>query len=314
MIHLVEQDTRLQPILAFLRVQYMAFGAVNESSVAVTGTLNLSNLESAYKQAFPPCMMQMRERMKTTHHLKWDGRKQMGAFLKRAGLTMEDSMSWWKTNFTGSHVTPEKFEKEYAYAVRYLYGKEGNGHGYKPYTCMRMIMGEPPNERDGKIHGCPFKTMSEDQLTLMLRKLGISGTDLKVSARGRRDPSRSIRQPQLSADSSLTIWSVGPSGLWQETVELAKAENFQIACQKGFNARYGVEDTDVVTHPNDYYDKAMLLNEEKAARAANPAGASQSQSQAGGSQGSQGSSPMQGVANTQGGKLSAGLAQFANKA
>ena len=53
----------------------------------------------------------------------------------------------------GSHVTPDKFDKEYAYAVRYLYGKEGNGHGFRPFSCVRMIMGEPPNERDGKIHG-----------------------------------------------------------------------------------------------------------------------------------------------------------------
>ena len=68
---------------------------------------------------------------------------------------------------------------------------------------MRMIMGEPPNERDGKIHGCPMKTMNEEQLTVMLRRMGITGNDLR------------------------------------DTVEAKKNEHFQIACQKGFNARCG---------------------------------------------------------------------------
>jgi DNA primase large subunit len=79
----------------------------------------------------------------------------------------------------GSHVTPDKLDKEYAYAVRYLYGNEGNGHGFRPYSCVRMIMSEPPNERDGKIHGCPFKTMNEDQLNAMLRRMGLKGEALR---------------------------------------------------------------------------------------------------------------------------------------
>jgi len=228
-IHLVERDQRLVALLAFLREQYLAFGNLSQEATGVTGTLNLSNLEAASKQAFPPCMLQMKDRMKSHHHLKWEGRKQLGAFLKRAGLTMEDSMVWWKSSFTGSHVTPEKFDKEYSYALRYLYGKEGNGHGYKPYTCMRLIMGEPANEKIGVVHGCPFKILTEDQLTLMLRKLGVTDAPLR------------------------------------ETVELAKGEHFQLACQKSFHGRYKVEDDgDVVTHPNDYYDKAMALLEDKA--------------------------------------------------
>jgi DNA primase large subunit len=236
-IHLVEQDKRLVPLLRHLREQYLAFGDFKQEATGITGTLSLSNLEQAYKIAFPPCMLQMRERLKSHHHLKYDGRKQLGAFLKRAGLSVEDSLTFWKSSFMGSHVTPEKFDKEYAYAVRYLYGKEGNGHGFKPFSCVRMIMGEPPNERDGKIHGCPFKTMNEDQLNAMLRRLGVTGTALR------------------------------------ESVAAAKGEHFQIACQKSFNGRYGVEDDDVVVNPNDYFDKAMMLAEAKTKASAGSAAA-----------------------------------------
>ena len=91
-IHLVEADTRLVPLMNHLREQYLAFGDFKQDSVGITGTLSLSNLEQAYKQAFPPCMLQMRDRMKSHHHLKYDGRKQLGAFLKRAGLSVEDSL------------------------------------------------------------------------------------------------------------------------------------------------------------------------------------------------------------------------------
>ena len=232
-IHLVEQDSRLTPLLNHLREQYLAFGDFKTEGVGITGTLSLQNLEQAYKQAMPPCMMQMRERLKTHHHLKYEGRKQLGAFLKRAGLSVEDSLSFWKSSFLGSHVSPDKFDKEYAYAVRYLYGKEGNGHGFRPFSCVRMIMSEPPNERDGKVHGCPFKTMNEDQIAAMLRRLGVTGTNLRESA------------------------------------QLAKDEHFQIACQKSFNGRYNVEDEDVITNPNDYFDKAMALAEQAAHTAAN---------------------------------------------
>ena len=47
--------------------------------------------------------------------------------------------------------------------------------------------------------GCPFKTMNEDQLNAMLRRLGVTGTPLK------------------------------------ESLQLAKNEDFQIACHKSFN-------------------------------------------------------------------------------
>eukprot|EP01052_Picozoa_sp_SAG31_P019109 SAG31_NODE_1382_length_8579_cov_25.152830_5_plen_102_part_00 len=76
-----------------------------------------------------------------------------------------------------------------------------------------------------------------------------------------------------------------------------------------FCCRYGVEDTDIVTHPNDYFDKAMALAEEKAANAGNKQQQSQSQSQSSQSQ----SQPL-----SQGGSgaspVSQGLKAFANGA
>jgi hypothetical protein len=39
-------------------------------------------------------------------------------------LSLEEAMLFWKTEFC-KKIPAEKFEKEYAYAVRHAYGKEG---------------------------------------------------------------------------------------------------------------------------------------------------------------------------------------------
>ena len=229
-VHLVEADPRLVPLLTCLRQNYLAFGDFKGTKKIVQGSLNLDNLHDAAKGAFPPCMRNMYNHLKSTHHHKYEARKQYGLFLKRGGLPMQDSLVYWKSQFVGSHVTPDKFDKEYAYGVRYNYGKEGSGKGFSPFSCMRVIMSEPPNERDGKVHGCPFKSFGEDQLAAMMRQMGIKdGPKLK------------------------------------EILKLKKEEHLQIACSKSFEARYGIHPDDeentmeVVSHPNDYFDEAMKV-------------------------------------------------------
>jgi DNA primase large subunit len=73
------------------------------------------------------------------------------------------------------HYTPEKFEKEYAYAVRHAYGKEGKRVDYTPHTCMKCISSNPGA---GEHHGCPYKTFGEEGLRAALGGVATLGCQI----------------------------------------------------------------------------------------------------------------------------------------
>ena len=54
------------------------------------------------------------------------------------GLPLEEAMKFWRAEF-GPKVSGEKFDKEYAYNVRYNYAKEGKRTDYTPYSCKKII-------------------------------------------------------------------------------------------------------------------------------------------------------------------------------
>lgn len=109
---------------------------------APTGSdkVNLGDLDYHTQRSFPPCMKSLYQALKNHHHLKHYGRLQMGLFLKGIGLTMEESLLFWKNEFTKKHdIDGEKFEKNYAYNIRHSYGQEGKRNDYKPWNCNKTI-------------------------------------------------------------------------------------------------------------------------------------------------------------------------------
>jgi DNA primase large subunit len=172
-IELVKAYKYLPAILKDQRIQSMLLALSNHNAIdfniyevkapADSDKINLADLDYHARLSFPPCMKALHQMLKQQHHLKHYGRLQYGLFLKGVGLTMEESLTYWKREMTKKHdIDSEKFEKNYAYNIRHSYGAEGKRNDYRPYNCAKVInLTQPGN---GEYHGCPFKTFSEDNL------------------------------------------------------------------------------------------------------------------------------------------------------
>merc|ERR1719288_519773 len=71
----------------------------------------------------------------------------------------------------------DKFEKEYAYGIRYNYGKEGKKKNWQPWDCMRIIM---ENIGPGENHGCPFRHHESKTVRQRIESYGLKKDETDV--------------------------------------------------------------------------------------------------------------------------------------
>ena len=204
-------------------------GAAAKSGEQVSAAM----LPTLAKESFPLCMSVMMDALKRTHHLKHQGRQQLGLFLKGIGLPLEEAMRFWRTEMAA--VAPgDAFDKQYAYNIRHNYGKEGKRADYTPHSCIKVISGIPG---PGQVHGCPFRVLSEEDLRTSLGKLSLA------------DPMRI-----------------------EQAVTKAKEGHYQLACGKVWEGQHGCA-CDGINHPNQYYEQSRKVlvgeaEEEKVAKVA----------------------------------------------
>ena len=104
-----------------------------------------------------------------THHLFYDGREQLGRFLRGIGLGVEGALAFWQQQFTAK-LSVEKFTRQYAYYIRYLYGLEGRRVPLNALPCAAMMKMRPTGQQ---CHGCPFVYMQEGALEQLLRSMRV---------------------------------------------------------------------------------------------------------------------------------------------
>jgi len=203
---------------AFLKgIGTIYFGPDFSNNVA-QDTININDLDMLSQRSMPLCMQNMHKKLRENHHLKHSGRLTYGLFLKGIGLKLEDALRFWRSEFT-KMMPADKFDKEYAYGVRYNYGKEGKRTDYTPYACMKIIQSSPAT---GDHHGCPFRHFNKEQLTATLRKNGVGSGDIN------------------------------------ELNELVKNHHYQVACKRYYSFMHdGKEGDRVGTHPNSYFSESM---------------------------------------------------------
>lgn len=198
-------------------------------------TLAAEDLETVAYRSFPPCMFNMYRTLKQRHKLFHMGRLQLGLFLKGIGLSLNDSLQVWRSELS-KVVGLDGFEKQYAYNIRYNYGKEGAGKSREPYSCMGMIMRCPPPAAD-QVHGCPFRSMNERELQGLLRDMAKYSPKMKSQQSG---------------------------GAVLHEIAIKGKNHPQIACAELYKALHGTEyDGTGVVHPCEYFTKSEEEAKEK---------------------------------------------------
>ena len=221
------------PLLNSMNSQYTGKDYDNDAAQGLGGeyALTSGNVDD-YSKSMPLCMKMLHQGLQDDHKLKHHGRLQYGLFLKGAGMTMEESLVYFQKEFTRI-MTAEKFQKDYTYNIRHMYGKEGKRTSYSAYNCMKIIMGTPPNSGDH--HGCPYRHYDDDHLSSVLGKLQIG------SASDRND-----------------------------IMNLKKKKHFNLACQKHFDVMHpsaaAVKDLNLAgvgDHPNAWYAASVAYRASK---------------------------------------------------
>ncbi|KAK4524086.1 hypothetical protein GAYE_SCF01G1985 [Galdieria yellowstonensis] len=241
MEHLAEEHGQLKLLLESLRESQRLyinhFSSYSFEATEREGTgIHLQDLPQAMLD-MPLCMFRLMKRLEQNHHLKHGARLQLGLFLKGCGLTMDESLHFWKTEFSKGGISSDKFDKEYAYAIRHHYGKEGKRASYTPFSCMKIIQNRPSAHEE---HGCPFRELNSASLDVMLQSYGIQDAESRNSI-----------------------------------VQKAREGHFQVACgmtlqmkKAGRRTKLSEETTTpmdnahyIPSHPNEYFFKSREKNE-----------------------------------------------------
>ncbi|KDE04332.1 hypothetical protein MVLG_05212 [Microbotryum lychnidis-dioicae p1A1 Lamole] len=234
----LDEDSRLLPVLEHLS---MGFEASIASEYTFTGAedgeaIRAEMVPALAQQSFPMCMRSLQETLKSSKHLKHEGRLQYNLFLKGIGLSVEEAIVFWRQSF--SNITADKFKKDYQYNIRHGYGLEGSRKNYAPRSCSQIIMGVAPGP--GQAHGCPFRHYDEANLQTKL-------------------------QSTYNLDASDT----------REIMSSVKGKHYHVACTRLFEIQHakcgvvkgdGIGKGDSVDHPNKYFDRSRALVKEKMER------------------------------------------------
>ncbi|XP_006638928.2 DNA primase large subunit isoform X1 [Lepisosteus oculatus] len=215
----LQSDERLQPLLSHLSHAYVGQDYSIQKNI---GKVSLEQIDSMSTSSFPLCMRHLHRALREQHHLRHGGRMQYGLFLKGIGLTLEQALQFWRAEFIKGKVDADKFDKAYAYSIRHMFGKEGKRTDYTPYSCMKVILSNPPSQ--GDYHGCPFRHSDPELLKQKLQSYKI--------------PSTGINQ----------------------VLDLVKGMHYQLACQKYFELTHGLDDCGFsLSHPNQYFVESQKL-------------------------------------------------------
>lgn len=210
-----ENDERIVGIIKGLHSSYIG----KDYTINKDADIPIESLDSLSLKSFPPCMKMCHDSLRLTHHLKHHGRLQYGLFLKGIGVTLEDSLRFWREEFSKT-MEPDKFDKSYAYGVRYNYGKEGKRTNWTPHSCIKVI-NSAVSAQD--VCGCPFKLWDPIEMRSKLISYGLNVVNV------------------------------------QDVISYATKGHFQIACSRYFELTHNTKLEEGINHPNGYFENSQIV-------------------------------------------------------
>lgn len=223
----LDEDDRLVPLLNHLAANFQAFeagGDFSNPANALDITASTVMLPEILKH-MPLCATRQLRGLMADHHLRYGARMQLGVFLKGIGLLVDEALVFWQEAFTSGpgSMNVERFNKDYRYNIRHMYGLEGSRTSYKPFNCA-VIMNKPKPSA-GEYHGCPYRDLQADALVEQLADLGITDKH----------------------DVTAVLDDVGQN-------------NYNIACTRVFELTHKKDGGAThINHPNLYFDRSRQL-------------------------------------------------------
>ena len=93
-------------------------------------------------ELFPPCILELIGILKSKGHLSHVENWQLGTFLKKAGMSIEDQQRFWYNNSVDNvGVSYDEFVRRIGYQIKHIYGEVGGGIDYSPPSCKTCING-----------------------------------------------------------------------------------------------------------------------------------------------------------------------------
>ncbi|KAF2887849.1 hypothetical protein ILUMI_18324, partial [Ignelater luminosus] len=132
----------VQVALADERIKSIIALVCADDYVKVTSSVILLSHIDSESKFFPLCMQNLHNVLKKKHRLAHEERFNLSLFLKDIGVSLDDSIIYWKSEYSKEHSECaqclhkwEVNEKRYVYSIRHMYGLEGGRRNYKTRSC-----------------------------------------------------------------------------------------------------------------------------------------------------------------------------------
>ncbi|KAF8936249.1 hypothetical protein BGZ58_004419 [Dissophora ornata] len=235
----MDEDNRLMPVLNNINKQYLG---KEFTTSAIAGEIQAQDVESL-KIHMPLCMEHLHNELRQEKHIRHFGRMQYGLFLKGIGLSLEQALIFWQMAF--EKLTPEQFNKQYAYNVRHSYGMEGKRTDYTPYSCRYIIQNNAPGPGDH--HGCPFRHFSAPNLRATMTSHQVDDFDTEDIiglVQGKHYQLACTRYYEVTRAKMLDISTENLKG---GVINSGQGNSGMVASQES------------IEHPNQFFEQSFLL-------------------------------------------------------